>query len=333
VALLSTEPGADSTALSFQRAGDARLAPFTLRLQHAAGATVMGAVLPGTRTVLAVAGVVPSRDESWASALFRLDEGREPRLLADRVYLSTRPLVTAGGRVFVQRGRAGTEPSFEQARAGELREDELTVDEVNPKTGEARTVHATTGYLTFLAGALGDELFVYRVRFHHADLIAVNADSGAVRVLAAPIEPFARDFSVDAETKALLYTQLDARTGEWVVERLDLSTLARSTLARAPLMALAAHAWPGGKLAVNLKGDQGLSVLGADAVAGAPFGPGVDFLHAFTRDGRFVAGLHTTPSALPRPFVLRTSTGEPLLLATVPGARVDVAGFVEAGAR
>ncbi len=332
VALLATPVGGDVTELYFQRPGDAELSSPMARFRHAPDATVKGTTLPGTKTVLVVAGIVSARDPSWASALFRLEPGQEATLLADRVYVSSRPLVTATGRVYVQRGRAGADPSPEEALAGRLREDALNVDEVDISTGRSRTVYATSGYLAFLAGTLGDELFVYRVAFQQAELVAVNSNTEAVRTLASPMPPFARDFSVDAARGALLYTELDERTGTWAVERLDLATLRRETLARGPSMALAPHSWPGASFAFNPDGAEGLHVPGS-AVAPAPFGLGVDFVQAVSRDEAWLCGLHTLPSRLSIPFVLSAAIGAPVPLAFPAGARVDLAGFVEDGAR
>jgi len=47
--------------------------------------TVLGALLPGTRTVLAIAQSVDSRDTTWAASLVKLEPGKPSITLADRV--------------------------------------------------------------------------------------------------------------------------------------------------------------------------------------------------------------------------------------------------------
>jgi len=336
VAVLATDPAGSTTDLYFQRVGEAKLSAPVARLHHAPGATVLGAALPRTRTVLAIAGVVDGRDASFASALFRLEEGKREALLVDRVYQYTRPLVTTSGRVFAVCGAPGEEPPLEAAKQGRLRDDAFTVEEVDPLTAQARVVHRYRGYLAFLAGALETrgalELLLYRVEFGRAELVAVDADTLAVRVLAAPILPYARDFSVDSGARALWYTQADPARGDWYVERLDLDSLRREAVVRGATMALAPHAWPGGRLAWNADPESGLSVLGAGAVAARPAGAGVDFVQFFSPDGALAAGLHTRPGELSAPFALRVADGQAELLASPPGMRVELAGFVE-GAR
>lgn len=328
VALLATDPQGNSTQLYFQRAGEKTLAEPVASLQHRTGAAVQGALLPGTRTVLVVADLPAGSDLSFGAALFRLEPGREAVLLADRVYHSTRPLV-AQGRVFVQRGRAGPEPSASQAEEGQLRVDQLTIEEIDLATGRARVVHRHQGYLAFLAAALEEELILYRVAYRHADLVAVNTRSGAARVLLASLPSFARDFSLDPQARALLYTQHDARTGRWVVERLQLDTLVREQLASGPSLALAPHWWPGGKLAFNPGLQEGLAV----GKLRAPLGRGVDHLRAFSLDGAFAVGLHSVGGQFPLPFALHTASGKPLPLAFPQGRRIEVAGILEGADR
>lgn len=201
VALLATEPQGEETALYLVEPGAPLGAPVA-RFEHLEGASVQAAVVPGTRTVLAVADRTPAFDRSFASALVKLAPGAPPTWLCDRVVVASRPLITADGRVFVSRGRAG------KPRDGELRVDDLTIDEIDPRTGRARTVHTMRGYLLYLAGASGDEIFVYRIRPDGADVIALSPTGQ--RTVVASLAPTARRFSVD-EGGALRFETLDGR--------------------------------------------------------------------------------------------------------------------------
>lgn len=328
IALLLTPPQGDTTELVFQQPGANVAAPVAAILRHVTGGTVKGAVLPNGRTVVAIADVEPGRDPSWGAALYRLEEGREPVRLADRVYTSTRPLVLDDGRVVVQRGRAGSEPSPE---SDTLRVDEITVDVVDPLTGNVRTLHTYAGYIAFLAGALDREAFVYRVGPHGADIVAIDVNTGALRVLVPTLLPFARDFSVDRKNRALVFTQRDERsTRLWAVERLDLVTSARTRLATAPRMALVPHALPDGRIALNPEGERGLSFLLPNGRIQSlrPLGDGVDVLRDISPDGKWAALLHTLPSQLPKAFVLSLDTYETLPLHVKEGVRVEIAGVV-----
>ncbi len=329
VALLASKPLGTTTDLVLQPAGAATPAAAVATLSHVRGGEVRGAVLPGTGTVVVVADMESRHEPSWGAWLMRLEANAAPHKLVDRVYHATRPLVLADGRVFVERGRAGAEPTPEEAKQGKLRVDELTIDEVDPQTGATRTVYAWSGYIAFLAGALDDELLVYRVTYHHADLVAVDAKSGAERVIAAEIPAFARDFSVDRQARALVYTNRDAASGQWAARRLDLASGALTTLATSPRMALSPHAWPGRGVVINPSGASGLVKLaGSGAAIAAPYGSGVDSVRLVTPDGKWAAVVHEVPDHLPAPFVLSPETGQTIPVAFPPGKRVDVAGFV-----
>ncbi len=314
VALLSTSPGSDTTELRFQPLGDARLARPASRLTHAPHESVLGAVVPGTRQVVAVAvaaegafGSEPRGDLSFAANVFLLEANQPSRRLTDRCVLGSRPLVTAEGRVFVQRGRVGAN-----------RIDALTIDEVNLSTGRTREVLAFTGYLTFLAGHIGRELLVYRVGPQTADLVAVHADALAVRVLIPSMQPLARDFALTADHSALLFTQGDGATGQWYLERLDLKSLALTRLAEGPTMALLPTPLPDGRVAFAPA--QGLGLRGVDGtVVLEAQGPGFERVRAFTKK-RILVGLHEVPGDFPRPL------GE---FAAPARQRLDVAGVVE----
>jgi hypothetical protein len=189
VALLATDPAGTETELYFVEPGAPLPAP-AARFEHAPYASVQAAVVSGTRTVVAVADRAPGSDRSFGSSLVRLEPGRAPVWLCDRVAMASTPLV-AGGRVVVARGRAGAERGD-----GGYRIDDLTVDEIDLATGAARTLHAMRGYLLYVAGAYGDEVVIYRVRPYDADIVAVGRD-GATRLLVAGIPAFARDFTIE----------------------------------------------------------------------------------------------------------------------------------------
>jgi len=290
-AILSSPVGAENTDLIFQPVGAPDPVPPAATLRHAPGAIVRGQVLIGTRTVMVVADTLEQRDPSWAASLARLDAARPAAMLVDRVYHASRPLVTSAGRVFVLRGRPGSDPTPDEARRGELRTDELTIDEIDPFSGAARTVHSYAGYIAYLAGSLADEIFLYRVAFAHADIVAVDVNSGAVRVLAPSILPFARDFSADATSHALLFTNRDASaTDIWVAERLDLVSGALTPVATAPRWSLA---------------------------------PRVS-----SADGQWSAVRDERPGDLPSFSAVRIATGSSLRIAAPHGTRIDLAGFV-----
>lgn len=328
VALLATAPEGAHTSLYLARAGDtggarAPVATFT----HREGAAVRGAVVRGTEEVLAVADTLETRDLSFAASVFRLAPHRPPERLCDRVVHASRPLVTASGRVFVSRGRAGQEIE------GRYRVDDLTVDEIDPATGAARTVLSFAGYLTFLAGAHGAEIFVYRVGDGGADLVGVDPDSGALRRI-TELLPFARDFSVDAQTGTIVMQERDEHDARaWVIERVDLTTGARTRLYRSSSASMAPFAWPGGGVGLSERG-RGLSLLGgARPLAAAPLGDGVDLVRAISADGAWVAALHTVAGRLPVPFAVDTRTGAAAALPAPSGVRIEIAGFVAGGAK
>jgi hypothetical protein len=307
VALLSTAPEGEVTELRFQPLGDPRLAVPVAKLTHVQGETVLGALIPGTRRVVATAVTEPRKDLSFASSLFLLEPNKPARVLCDRVSLSSRPLVTAEGRVFIQRGHAT-----------EDRIDGLSIDEVDLRTGRTREVITFKGFITFLAGAVGRELIVYRVGPKGADLVAVHADALGVRVLLPSMEPLARDFAVSADNKSIVYTQGDSATGRWYVEKLDLQTLVHSRLAEGSTMALLPTPLPDGRIAFAPEQGAGLKDLTGKTVL-EPGGPGFERVRAFTKK-KVAVGLHEIPGDFPTPlggFI------------APPKQRLDVAGVVE----
>jgi hypothetical protein len=321
LALLVTPQGRSTTSLYLARAGDASAAAPASTFGHAEDAAVRGSVLPGTDVVLATADMV--RDAAFSSGLFRLAPGRPPELLVDRIVHAGRPLCTPSGRVFVSRGRAG--PRL----PGALRIGELSIDEIDPATGAARTVHAAHGHLLFLAGAFGGEILVYRVLPSGADLAAVDLDTGAVRLVVPELPPYARDFSIDEAAGAVVFQERDpVDPRAFTVERVDLATGARRRLYTGTSMNLAPFAWPGGGVAVSHEA-QGIALLGgARPLAAGLLGPGVDSIQATSADGAWVAGVHTVTGRLPIPFAIDTRAGAALPVTVPAEARVYVAGFI-----
>lgn len=295
-------------------------------LSHPPYAVLKGRMLPGTRVAMVVADTWSrERDGTFGAALYRVEAGRAPVVLASQVVHATRPLVTAEGRLFIERGDYGTEPTAEQAHAGELRTDKLRVDEINPVTGEARTVLRFDGYTTHLAGFFGGELILYRVSFLHADLVAVNADSGAVRVLVPELPPFARDFSVDARHARLVFTE--AQAGEVIA--LELHSGERTVLATDPTNPpFAPFAWPDGRVAWN---DAGHFFVGGNEVDA--FEGGTSLVRAVSKDGRWIAIDRTHPSELPDLFVVSAELGVVMRFPIPQGIRADVIGLVSEAKR
>ena len=327
VALLVTKPGALHTSLYAAGPADtapsAPLATFT----HLAGATVRGAVIPGTTTLVATADTTESRDLSFNAGLYRVAPHTPPELLCDGVVHASRPLVTPDGRVLVSRGKPGPEPK--SARLADMRVDTLTIDEVDPYTGMLRTVHTASGYLAFLAGSYGREVIVYRVFPGGADVVGVDIDTSEERTLVGSLPPFARDFSVDPTTGTLVYQgRHETDSHEWVIDRVDLVTLAHERLASSSSMNMVPFAVPGGSVAYSPEGRGGLTILGEKA--GNPFGEGADWVLAASDDGESLAGLHTVQGKLSVPFVIDVATGQGALLRAPDASRVAVAGFFPA---
>ncbi|MGV3622999.1 MAG: hypothetical protein ACO1OB_19425 [Archangium sp.] len=289
VAVLSSS--GSTGELRFQPVDSSELAAPVVRFTHAEGSPVLGSLLPGSQVVVATAVM---KDTSFGSVLLRLEEKKQARVLADGVVYGSRPLVTSEGRVFVARGRAGTEIS-PQGRI-----DSLVVDEVNPVTAKTRTVHSSNGFLTFLAGALGRELFIYELTTSGARLIAVHVDTLAVRVLIADMVPLARDFVVDAPNKRLLFTQGTPFEDAWFVEQFELTTLKRNIVARSNEPTLL-PAVVNGKLVFNVGAHERFGRLG------------------YTRVQHGVS-LHEVPGDFPVAYLNERR------LKTAPDARLDIAG-------
>jgi hypothetical protein len=263
------------------------------------------------------------REPSFGAWLLAIQPGLDPVVLAKGCYHASRPLVLPSGRVLVQRGDSGPELDPALAENGELRTDALRIDEVDPVSGTARTVHQFAGYIAHIAGSLDGEVFLYRVAHQSADLVAVHIASGAVRVLASPIPAQARDFTVDPSSRSLVYANRD--DVGWLVERLALDSGARQPVARAGGMWVTPGVWPSGGVLLN---DGRGAVVQAGRGPSRPLGPGFDELRAVSPDGRHVALLHRVPSGFSLPFVTSSDGGQVLRVPAPPDSRLEIAGFL-----
>lgn len=314
VAILSSQ--GDTAELRFQPVGATELAAPVARFSHAEGSSVGGSLLPRSRVVVASATLQARGDLSFGNSLIRLEAGKAPRVLADQLAYGSRPLVTAEGRVFVARGVAGREPVDGHEA---LRVDALSIDEIDPLRGTRRVVYSTSGYLTFLAGAVGRELVVYEVAPAGARLLIVHVDTLAVRELLRAMAPLARDFVVDALRRRVLFTQGTPGEDRWFVEQVEFVTGASTRLAEGTEVTLLPTVLLDGRVLISRGAGEGLWAL--DGTRGlAPHGPG--FERILAQHKGLVIGLHERPGEFPSVFADKDA-----LLAPA-ASRLDVAGVI-----
>lgn len=349
VAVLATAPGGNRTDLIFQPLDRADPAPAVARFAHLSGTAVLGAVVPGSTNVLVIAGTEARRDPAFGASMLVLAEGQEAKLITSGVYRGTRPLVLDDGRAFVQRGVEGAEPTEEQVEAGRMRIDHLTIEQIDLQGGASKVVSEFDGYIAFIAGALQHEIFVYRVGPEGADIIGIDADSGRERTIQRPLAPYARDFSVDAQRQALLFTNADENNpGTWIAQRLSVPPPAPAEpvvppksriavtgrverLAAARHPSLAPTAWTDRQVAVS-RDLSGLQIMrppgpGPDKI---PLDAGADIVREFftVRQATFALAIHQVAGELPQPVVIQTKTLDVQKVPVPTGARVDVAGVL-----
>ena len=315
VAILAT--AGERTALHVVRAGESPGAPIA-SFTHREG-SVRGALLPDG-AVLAAAPVGLDSDRSFDGGLWRLGADGVA-LLCEGLLHASRPLVTPDARAFAARGRAG--PVRDERS---MRVDELTIDRIDPESGAIDTLHRYQGYLLHIAGWHDGRVLVYRVAPNRADIVAVEASTGAVEMLVDRLPAFARDFSVLDDR--LVYRgrdEHDSRT--WVVDVIDLRQGKRRRVHRSPSFSLAPHAWPYGAVALS-DGQGGLALIGSTDPIRAPLGSGVDVVRALSLDGRFVALLHTREGAFDTPFLLERTSGKSYPLPAPGRTRLDIVGFM-----
>jgi hypothetical protein len=279
--LLATHATEPRTGVVLLPPGATELPPPVATFEHLPDGSVHAALLGST--VLVVADRAPGE---FGAQLLRIDSGREA-VLCDRVMHATRPLV-AWGRVFVERGRDG----------------ELTIDEIDPKTGRARVVWRGAGLEAFLAGASASEIIVYHAHDRGASLLAVTPN-GAVRTILPSLPPFARDFTVD-ETSVVFQNRDEQRRDLWVIDRVELTTGARTRLLTSSNQALAPKMW-GGELWYSREGG--------------------DEVRAISPDGRVAAQLHHPPGAPIPELRLVDKSGKVRQIAAPWPTHFDVAGF------
>jgi len=315
VAVLSSR--GDTAELRFQPIGAAALSPAVVRFTHAEGSPVQGSLLPASRVVIASAVLPSGADVSFASGLLRLESGKPARVLADQLVYGSKPLISAEGRVFVSRGRAGP------VVAGEPRLDQLTIDEIDPSSAKARTVFSTRGFVAFLVGALGREVLVYEVNAFGARLVAVHADTLGARTVLASMVPMARDFVLDAPRKRVLFTQVDTSGDGWHVEEASLTDGSTRVAASGPEVTLLPAVRADGRVLISR--GEGLGLINVDGSEGLPAqGPGFERVVLERKD--LLIGLHERPSDFPSIFVLKGS--EALQFVTPSDARLCVAGVL-----
>jgi len=304
LALLVTHADEGETRLVFVDPATGRLPDGGARIAHLPGGMVRGALTP--KGAVVVADRAPGRDRSWGASLLRVD-GASVVELCDRVDHASRPLVTSDGRVVVARGRPGA-----LARAGELRTDELTVEEIDPSglaSGAARVVWRGRGYQAHLAGSWNGEVIVYHVFAGGASLVAVPLDGGAARTVVPSLLPYARDFSVDAGE--LVFSERDeARSDRWVVDVVDLSTGARRRVQTSPSQLLAPHFGASHQILVAREAD------------------GVEIVRALSASGLKAAFGYPPGRALPDVVILDGVGAARARIEAPPRTRLEIVGFV-----
>ena len=263
-------------------------------------------------------------DRDWGSALYRIESGKDAQRLIGGVVHAGLPLASDDGLVYVERGKSGAFPA-----PGHLREDSISVDAVDPSSGQMRALYTWTGYALHLAGELGRELFVYRVGSAGADVLAVDRATGASRVVAS-VAPFARDFSVDVTRRALVLSNRDATDAHrWVVLRIDLASGTSTELASAVDDAPSPFALPQGTVVYSAPGRTGLAFDGPVGAAPlAPLGAGFDAVRAASADGAWIALLHVPATGYDESVAVHLRTRRVVRLAG-HDERVEIAGFLD----
>jgi hypothetical protein len=221
--------GATSSEVRFVRHGEAlEIEQNWATIHHAPNAPIRGDVL-ADRESLVVAFEPDDADprDDFASEVHRVDRQGAKRLVGG-AYRATRPFVAVSGKVFIERGKAGSEPSTEAAQRGLLRIDLLTLDELDARSGAVRTLAAWSGYTMHIAGEWRDSLVIYRVGPNSADIVLIRTSDGSV-VRSVPVEPYARDFVIAGDQIAF-GNHNPAIAHRWVLQTIDLRSFATSTL-------------------------------------------------------------------------------------------------------
>lgn len=328
VLVLATPHDAEATTTEVRRVeveSDGVRSSTLATIPHPPGAVVRGDAL-GDRIVV-VADDALASDRDWGSTLYRVEPAsKRARAILGGVGHASRPLVGDDGIVYVERGSSGPMPTDEQARAGHLRDDAISVAAVDD-SGSAKSVYSATGYALHLCGALGRELVVYRVRFGGADLVAIDRSSGASR-LVTELPPYARDFTIDRGRRALVFSNRDASDAHrWIVARVDLATGQTTELHAENDSAPAPFALASGGFAFTAPGRRGLAFDGGDPVA--PLGAGFDATQAESADGEWLLVAHVPMSGYDETVALHRKTTRVIRL-TSKDERIDAIGFADA---
>lgn len=236
-----------------------------LSIPHARGAVVRGDLVPGSDAVAVVCDEDGARDPEYGSVLFRSGTTGMTQLATNVVHAS-RPLASIDGWIYVERGQRGPR-----------RVDALTIDAIDSKGTTLRNLISWSGFALHLAGEIERELIVYRVGGSGAEIVAIDRASGSLRVVGA-ISPFARDFSIDRNANAIVFSNRDETDSHlWVVERMDLASGARTRLHVEKDESPAPFALPSGDVAWTAPRRSGLWMGGKTI---APLGPGFDNVRA-----------------------------------------------------
>jgi hypothetical protein len=194
---------------------------------HTKGSAIRGRNLGEVAFV--VAQEEGPRGTSYDGALLRVEAGKATRLVGQVMRAAT-PIVTSTGRVLIARGVDGDDPPAAEAQKLVLRVDQLTIDDVDPITGAARTLWRGQGYQAFLATTASSEVVVYHSAPSGASIFALDPATGTTRVLWANAVPFARDFSFDRTHGALVFADLGTDGRTYQVLSLDLASGALKSL-------------------------------------------------------------------------------------------------------
>ncbi len=326
VVLLAGPPRGDTTRVLRVAAGSAGVPSALATIQHRAGGAVKGVTL-GDSGVAVVADVAPGDDLSFVATLFHVGlDAEAPKALCDRVVHASRPIALPDGRIAVARGVPGN------AAPGAAREDALTMDAVDPATGDVRTLLREQGYLLFGVGVLDRRLVVYRITRDGADLVSVDPSGGPARTLLKGLPPFARDFEVDERRRRIVFVDRHpTETRRWQVLSLDVGTGAVTVVTEGPSLALLPFSLDDGAI-VAADGDGMARVGGAAVALPAPglFQPLARREHA---GASVVTGLVSQPGTLGRPVLMRGDGSGATLVPAPASERVYVAGLVVRGAK
>lgn len=292
-------------------------------IRHPAGAVVRGDAEHGR---IAVVADDPRARGDWGAALYRVTDHGATALL-DRVGHARKPLVGDDGRIYVERGSTGPEPSAADGAAGHLREDPIEISAIDD-AGTVQSVYSANAYALHLAGELDRELVVYRVRFGGADLVAIDRSTGRSR-LVTPLAPFARDFSIDRGRRSVVFSNRDgARVDRWITVRVDLATGQSTELHAEEGTAPAPFALGSGDVAFTALGRGGLSFDRGPSVE--VLGPGFDAVQAESVDGAWLLVAHVPASGYDETVAFARADQRVLRL-TTRDERIDAIGFERGG--